>query len=223
MHQVFRGVFLALALCATAGRVHGQPPGSPALANPGVKGLTESVAGTLDRSGVVSEVDADGMTFVEIRDDGTVREHNVVPIDVLRKGDVLPRVWGMYAYRWQDVKKGDTVEVVMKKDPADGLMYCLEICISRRPGAKLPESQNPKEDHRYDTSRIYNDLDNGVDVSDEELKKAFPPEKEFRMNGKLVEPERPYWLPTEYEKKLDAIRAKKAKEKNLKAKPPEKK
>lgn len=216
MHQVFRGVFLALALCATVGRVHGQPPGSPALANPGVKGLTESVAGTLDRSGVVSEVDADGMTFVEIRDDGTVREHHVVPIDVLRKGDVLLRVGGMYAYRWQDVKKGDTVEVVMKKDPTDGLMYCLEICISRRPGAKLPESQNPKEDHRYATSRIYNELDNGVDVSDEELTKAFPPEKEFRVNGKLVEPKKPYWLPAEYEMKLDTIRAKKAK-------PPEKK
>lgn len=68
-----------------------------------------------------------------------------------------------------------------------------------------------------------NDLENGVDVSDEEIAKVCPPTKEVRdYRGRLVQAASPGGLSKEWQEKLDAIRAKK-KEEELKAKPPEKK
>jgi hypothetical protein len=108
------------------------------------------------------------------------------------------------------------------EDKADGVTYCLQLSITRRPGAKLPESQNPERDENYKYNRIYNDLENGVDVSDEDIAKAFPP-KEGKRNpdGTYHRPPRPGGLPRDYQVKLDVIRAKKKNE--PKAKPIEKK
>jgi hypothetical protein len=187
-----------------------------------VKETTEAVAGTHERTGVVAHIDADGMTLVEIVDGGEPKEYQFSPVDRLRNKEVLDNVSGMYAYRWQDVKKGDTVAVEAMEDKAEGKVYCLKICIHRRPGEKLPESQSPKRDHRYAWDRIYNDLTNGEDVSDADILKAFPAQPEYRgPDGKVLVPAYPAGLPRDWQVKLDAIRAKKKDE--LKAKPPEKK
>lgn len=184
-----------------------------------VKELTEDVAGTVRREGVVDKIDADGLTLVEVTNTGEPKEYFIVPINLLRKGEVLPEIWGMYAYRWEDVKRGDTVKLIVKKDETDGVLYCMQICIIRRPGVKLPESQNPKKDHRYAQDRIYNDIDNGEDVSDEEIKKAFPPEFILdRKTGEKIQVQ-PGVTYTKYMDKLKAIREKKAKEPKQEGKP----
>jgi hypothetical protein len=65
--------------------------------------------------------------------------------------------------------------VELMKDKAEDKLYCLEISIRRRPGAKLPESQKPEKDDWYLHHRLFNDLENGEDVDDADIKKAFPP------------------------------------------------
>ena len=181
-----------------------------------VKGLTEGVAGTTLVEGVVDKIDADGMTVVEVSEDGQgVTEHRLTPVDLLKNGKLLRNATGCFGYRWEDVKRGDRVRVETLKDKSDGLTYCLEISIRRRPGATLPKSQIPNADHGYLARRILNDLDNGENVTDEDIKKAFPPRDKI-----------PGGLWGEHQEKLDAIRAKKDKEKkdkDLKATPPEKK
>jgi hypothetical protein len=187
-----------------------------------VKGVSEKISGTNYRKGIVTEVSAEQLTLIELHDNGKVVEHQIVPINVLSNGEILPRVDGMFAYRWGDVKKGDTVELDVKTDKSDGVVYCLQICIHCRPGAKLPESQCPKGDRYFLARQVYNDIDNGLDVSDEELKKAFP--SQFNVDPKTGEkrPGEPGVKYMEYMKKLDAIRSKK-KEAELKASPPDKK
>lgn len=172
--------------------------------------------------GIVGKIDADGVIVVEIKPSGETIEHHLVPVDKLRKGELLDGVWGMCAYRWKDMKPGDTVQLRGLEDKADGVLYCLEICIRRRPKEKLPESQLPKDDHRYAADRIFNDVDNGMDVPDEELLKVFPPKPKKEDEFGRVTPAFPGGLWGEYKEKLDAIRAKK-KEKELKATPPEQK
>ena len=69
-------------------------------------------------------------------------------------------------------------------------------------------------------ANVLNDIENGLDVPDEEIEKAFP----FKRNP--VGPDfgvKPDSMPDDYHRKLDAIREKKAKEKDLKAKPADKK
>ena len=77
-----------------------------------------------------------------------------------------------------------------------------------------------KDDGWYKVASLLNDIDNGEDVDDEVVRKAFPP---LIDDGKLINPG---GLNKEWQAKLDAIRAKKDKEKkdkDLKATPPEKK
>jgi hypothetical protein len=171
--------------------------------------------------GVVDKIDADGLTLVEVTKSGDVKEHHFPPIDLLRDGKVLPTLSGRFAYRWEDVKRGDTVVLEVKEDHIDKRTYCLEISIRRRPGDKLPESQNPEKDPGYLWLRIANDLENGTDVSDEDILKACPPGPERKDGSGRVTPAHPGGLPKEWQDKLDAIRA--MKKDDPKAKPPEKK
>lgn len=159
-------VLLAVALVDAPSNAHGRP-------RTGVKNLIEDVACNSCK-GVVEEIDADVMTVVEKKDNNVTVTRKFVPVDLLREGKVLRHMSGMYAYRWSDVKKGDTVELQVLKDDGDGLTYCLAVSIRRRPGAKLPEGQNPKEDQGYDANRVYNAIENGEDVSEEELLKVWP-------------------------------------------------
>jgi hypothetical protein len=188
-----------------------------------VKTTTVGLSSTRDRVGIVSTIDTNGLTLVEIRDGEEPHEHRILPIDHLRAGKVLPGVFPRSAYRWEDVRAGDAVELGVAKDHIDKQVYCLEICIKRRPKGTLPESQ--KEDPQFPRFRLMNDLENGVDVSDEEIIKVCPPLKEVRdrRTGELIQTASPGGLNKEWQNKLDAIREKKAKEakdKDLKASPP---
>lgn len=139
----------------------------------GVKKLTEP-AGTQTYRGVIRSIGEDGLTIAETNR-GKTQLHRVAPIDVLREGGVLPEdIFGSRTYRWTDVKAGETVTLEVLKDDGDGVTYCTQICIHRRPGGKLPESQNPKKDKRYLHERLYNDIENGEDVSEEDIRKVFP-------------------------------------------------
>ena len=132
-----------------------------------------------------------------------------------------------HSYRWQDVKKGDGVSLWGQKDPADGTRCVLDIAIYGRPGGKLPQSQKPKEDKsRWEKYSLLNDIDNGEDVSEEDILKTFP--AFWTTSNKMPLLIKPAGLPEEYRKKLAENRAKiaEAKEKKqaeLKATPPEKK
>ena len=80
-----------------------------------------------------------------------------------------------------------------------------------------------EKDLTFPARRIVNDIENGVDVSDEEIMKVYPPRKEvWDTRGNLIQSAAPGGLNPDWQAKLDAIRAKK-KEKDLKATPPEKK
>lgn len=198
------------------------PPDKPAKAEARLKTTTRKVS-SRPVEGVVAKIDKDGLTLVETVEFGQEpKEHHILPIDVLRDGNILPDVFGRRAYRWQDIKAGDTVELSVAEDHIDKQTYCLEINIKRRPKETLPESQKPKEDNYYLVYRLYNDLENGTDISDEDIKKAWPPRPERKDESGKVTPAHPGGLSKEWQEKLDAIRAKK-KEAELKAKPPEKK
>lgn len=200
-----------------------QPPATPARAEGRVKTTTERLSSGRTVKGVVGKIDTKGMTLVEVNQ-ATVetKEHHLLPIDHLLEGKVLSDVNPRFAYRWKDVKEGDTVELYVAEDHVDKRRYCLEIAIERRPKGKLPPSQLEGEDKYYPWHRIFNDIENGEDVSDEEIKKAFPPRPERRDHeGRLLRSATPGGLGAEYQKKLDAIRAKKKEqEKDPKAAPP---
>jgi hypothetical protein len=192
-------------------------------ADPGqnVKALTDKMSGTKRLKGVVEKIDKDALVLVVTLDGGQgAEEHRLVPIDVLRHGGTLREVIGAFAYRWQDVKPGDSVALITMEDEKEKQLYCTEICIERRPGAKLPQSQNPKDDRRYAAARIFNDIDNGEDVSDEDWENAFPV-KFMRdpKTGQRIPVPVDSTTCAKYREKLDAIRAKK-KEQELKATPP---
>lgn len=177
--------------------------------------------------GVVTAIDKDSLT-IDGKDgsrgkQGTYKFH---ALDLHKAGEV--QEWAAtWDYRWQDVKKGDTIHVWVVKDKEDGVFtpYVYEICIRRRPGDKLPESWKPKEDKaRWQKDSLLNDIDNGEDRTDEDIQKLFPPHID-RTTGQIV---LPGGVPNEYKVKLTALRekleAEKAKkEKALKAAPPDKK
>ncbi|MCU0703886.1 MAG: hypothetical protein MUF18_07895 [Fimbriiglobus sp.] len=173
--------------------------------------------------GVVDEIDD---TKMKLRTSDKGKEEITVelfPIDLLAEGKMVRDPRAGYAYRWQDVKKGDRVDVVTMQDDQEKKQYCMMIQIEYRPGAKLPLSQKPKEDTNYPMRSLFNDIDNGWNVSDGEIMAVFPPQpEEYWPSGRLMKPARPGGLDKEWQAKLDAIRAKK-KEAELKAKPPEKK
>jgi len=150
----------------------------------------------------------------------------VLPIDLLTQGKILENIPATWAYRWSDVKVGDTVSLETMFDSGEKKRYCIGVGITRRPGEKLPQSQKPMGDKVYAKHTLLNDIDNGLDVSDNDILAAYPtiltpkdpkqpngPKELFRAGG----------LPKEYQTKLDAIREKAKKDKDLKATPPDKK
>jgi hypothetical protein len=194
----------------------------------GVKKIDREVSCS-SYEGVVDKIDADEVILVEKLKDNLTRTRRFVPVDLLREGKYIFNQYdGANAYLWKDVKKGDTVRLEVLMDEGDGLTYCLQISIRRRLGEKLPESQNPKKDRWYNANRVLNEIENGNDVSDEELLKTWPPEHD-RESG-LDHPgglTKTGWM-AKYSDMLDANRKRIAeekakKEKDLKAKPADKK
>jgi hypothetical protein len=185
-----------------------------------IKTMTGNVSGSERVKGVVGSIDADGLVLVEMSDALEVKERTYKPIDVLRGRQIMYAVSPRFAYRWEDVKAGDTVTVIVARDRIDKEWYCMAISISRRPKGRLPASQMEEDDDTFPAWRVANDLDNGVDVSDEEIAKAHPPRKEVLVGDKVIAPAFPGGLNDEYQAKLDAIRAKAKKKDGVKAPPP---
>jgi hypothetical protein len=216
-----RRLLLSLMLLCSlfAGVLWGQKP------EPRVKTSRTGVSGELYLKGVVGKIDSDGMTVVEVVGPGEGREHKLVPTDMLREGARSESANGRFSYLWADVKQGDEVEVVYNTDHIDKLTYCVEVCIQKRPKAKLPawqEMKNPDDKRLFAQLSMFNDLSNGEDVSDDDIKTLFPPRPKRVDGGGVPLPAHPGGLPRDYQAKLDAIRAKK-KETEVKATPPEKK
>jgi hypothetical protein len=186
-----------------------------------VKTATVGLSGTRTLQGVVGKIDADGMVVVEMSNALEVKEHSLLPTDLLRAGKIIPLIEPRLAYRWEDVKAGDTVILEVAQDQIDKQTYCMAIRIDRRSKGRLPASQKEDKDDTFPWRRIVNDIENGIDVTDEELKKVFPARPErIGDDGQLI----PAWqggLNKDWQKKLDAIRAKK--KDDVKAPPPEKK
>jgi hypothetical protein len=179
--------------------------------------------------GVVVSIDKEKMVF-DGKADGSqlVREQHrftLYPIDVLAAGKVLTDIIAHDAYRWEDVKVGDTVEVLMKEDKEELRRYVCTIRICRRPGDKLPPCQDMKRYTGFEGDNLFNDIDNGLDVSEEDITRLFPPRWYFEK-GKPPKLLRPAGLPEEWRTKLSINRAKiveemeKKKDKDLKAPPP---
>jgi len=185
--------------------------------------------GSESYEGVVTEIDKDtvmidGRSHGGWGKKGTFKFH---ALDLHKAGKVQEWADPAYSYRWQDVKVGDTIKVNVLKDRESSVLtpYAYEICIRRRPGEKLPESQQPKEDkERWQKDSLLNDIANGKDVADEEIDKLFPPHRNI-ATGQI---DFPGGIPQESREQLAALREKLAaekakKEKDLKATPPEKK
>jgi hypothetical protein len=169
--------------------------------------------------GVVDAIDEGEMTVTDTEHHPQTK-YTLAPTDLLAQGKCMKHATGLMAYRWADVKKGDSVSLLTSFDDGEQQWYCVTIVITRRPGAKLPESQDPKKDTRYARDSLLNDIDNGEDVDDADIAKALPGVPPTNPR----DPGIPAGLNEEYQKKLDAIRAKnKEKEKDLKATPPDKK
>ncbi len=207
---------IGLSLTPPAG-ARGVPAEKPPLR---VKTMTSGVSGSEDIKGVVGSIDADGLVLVVMSGSLEVKEHTFKPTDVLRRGEMLDSVFPRFAYRWEHVKAGDTVILIVAEDHIDKQKYCMEIQIVRRPKGRLPASQLEEEDTAFPARRIVNDIDNGVDVSDEEILKVYPPKPARVVDGRKLAAT-PGGLNEEWQAKLDAIRAKK--KDDVKAPPAEKK
>jgi hypothetical protein len=219
MENSFYRSIIALTIIAVNVSAQAPVPAQPKVA---VRALTETMS-SVGYTGVVGLIDKDSMVVVETTDRGQVKEHTFVPIDLLRKGEYISEKYsgGWRAYRWQDVNAGDTVTVDAMWDRDEKVWYCMQICIQLRPKDKLPKSQEPKKDDQFEIRSLYNDIENGIDVSDEEIKRLLPPY--IRVDKKTGEKTQidSGGLPGRWQLKLDAIRAK-AKRKNddVKAPPP---
>jgi hypothetical protein len=216
-------MLVAVVLVGEPTVVPAADPPDPPPAKRKIRELTNTVSGSKRYDGVVKKIDKDGMTLVVVEGGKDPVEHQFAPVDILRRGETMTEVFSNYTYRWGDVRRGDTVRVDTREDEEEEVVYCLAICIRRRPGGKLPESQQPKEDaERYAKDAILNDIENREEVSDADIQKAFPPHPAIVHRGMLVRGALPGGLPAEYQLTLDAIRANK-KEAEVKAKSPEKK
>ncbi len=173
-------------------------------------------------TGVVDAISETEMTVVS-EDTGTPKRYTLAPIDLLSQGKRLKDINGGQTYLWSDVKKGDSVHVSKAFDDGEQKLYCIAICVTRRPGAKLPESQDAKNDRRYARDSLLNDIENGLDVSEADIAKEFKPLFD-PFTGEML---KSGGFPGEYRNKLNVTRdkldAEKAKkEKELKATPPKK-
>jgi hypothetical protein len=217
---------VAITVCL-ATQAHSQPPAidGPKRYTPNVGTKSKILFNAVSINsfdGVVEKIDGTSVTILgRWTDLEKAKSHTFEAVDVLANGGLREGTYGDNAYLWSDIKKGDTVELGVVKDDGDGTWYCVDVGIRRRPGAKLPESQNPKSDERrFRRDTIYNDIDNGLDVDEDDIAVAFPG-KVNPWTGQVLK-ER--GLPADYLKKLEANREKIAKEKKeLEAKPPEKK
>lgn len=213
---------IVITLVPAVGRA--EPPAKPSEGELRVKTAKVGMSGQRFVQGVVDQIDADGLTLVEIPKSGEPKEHHFLPTDLLRDGKVMWGATARFSYRWEDVKRADAIQVWVGEDHIDKQMYCVEIAIERRPKGRMPESQKADEDTQYLFMSLYNDIDNGLDVSDDDIKTLFPPIPERKnRDGKIINAASPGGLNREWQAKLDAIREKKAKEQELKAKPHEKK
>jgi hypothetical protein len=96
-------------------------------------------------------------------------------IDVLAEGGLIDAATGASAYLWSDMKRGDTVTLKIVRDEDEDKQYCVRIQISGRIGGKVPESQDPETDKvRLAECNLLNDINNGLDVSDEDIAELFP-------------------------------------------------
>jgi hypothetical protein len=189
-----------------------------------VRSYPEKMSNSRLWHGVVDEVDEQSMTVGSLESgDGDVKSVVMYPCDILAAGKVVKSARGGGAYLWSDVKKGDKVLIEAIRDDGEEKVYAFHIYITRRPGAKLPVSQDPKRDDRHAKDSLLNDIDNGLDVSDEDITTLFPGKTIFHPRTGAPEFVRPAGLTKEYQKKLDAIREKAKKDKDLKATPPDKK
>lgn len=208
-------------LTATVVAQQPEPPKLPSPPQVNVKTLTTFTAGTdHPYTGVVEKIDG---TKVTVNCTGgeyeVLRPLTFIAIDAVVDGTFRKNVNPMYAYVWSDLKVGDGVDLHAVRAADDDELYCVDLCIWRRPGAKLPKSQKDKDDRDYLRRSTLNDIDNGEDVDDADVAKAFP----GRVSIGPGDPGKRAGLNPEYQKKLDSIRAKKKEKEDLKATPPEKK
>lgn len=211
-------VALAAGLADMPPRAHGQRQPQTR-----VKEVDGNIAGTRGLDTVIEEMDADTMTVVEKLKQNKTVTHKLVPVDRLKAGKVLRNFFGEKAYLWSDAKKGDTVRLTVLKDDGDGQTYCLAIAIIGRPGAELPKSQDPKRDGQYGMRRIRNEIVNGNDVSDEEILKEFPRDPDSKYEGPAIGGFCGVLLDKLEANRKRIAEEKAKKEKELKAKPAEKK
>lgn len=199
--------------------VEKQPP--PPLTNVKSTIRTKASAYTKSYTGVVTEID-DKQMRVDCSGDDIIKPGVRVfyPLDLMVKGEVTEGGFDCEAYRWQDVQKGDTISVSAVVDKEENLEYITGIMIRLRPKGKIPPSQKPsKRGVPYHVeANVKNDIENGLDVDEEEIKKAFPFKRDPEFPNLAVLPDS---LPEKYRKKLEANReriAKEKKDKELKAK-----
>jgi hypothetical protein len=217
-----RSALFALAACsALSGLAPAQvleEPGKRSIPAVGIKTSTRfDFTHMKSYRGVVEEVKGDRVTVMCHDGDLKLKSRTFTATDLLAEGGFHEKALSAsHTYLWADLKKGDSVSLETILDQEDKVTYCVEIKIERRPGGKLPQGQKPEEERWFLPRSLQNDIDNGEDVSDEDIAKAFP----LRPSKELGVPDKPGGLDKEYQKKLDAIRAKK---KDLKAAPPEKK
>ncbi len=177
--------------------------------------------------GVVEKVEGRTVTLLCDRGDNKPKSRTFEAIDLLADGGILKEESrGLYAYLWSDMKKGDTVTVGTIRDEDEEKPYVVRLTIRGRVGAKVPPSHS-SENSQYsqrqlDVLNLLNDINNGLDVDDADIAEWFQEPLGKLLPGQVPKPVEPGRLNAEYQKKLDAIRAKK-KEAEVKAKPPEKK
>lgn len=227
MRLVFVIIPTLLALCGLTESADAQGVYRPPEKEVPVKART-SFSGFSPNSimGVVEKIDEGSMTVRRTGSwTGDEASYQYFALDLHKEGKYLETASGPEAYFWSDLKKGDTIQVKIVKDAKADKEYAISFCIQRRAGAKLPLSQKPKEDGRFATASMTNDILNGEDVSEELIRKLFPPEFKFDARTGTRQLRNPGGLPAEYRRKLDDLRGKlqDEKEKDLKAIPSEKK
>jgi hypothetical protein len=184
----------------------------------------ETYAGSDSYTGQVDRIDETKMVVRCWREEGDqTTEIEFYAPDLLAAGKLAKNA-GPFAHRWQDVKAGDKIRLHSMFDTDEERAYCFAIQIYRRPGAKLPPFADPKVDaDGFAAGSILNDIDNGEDVSDEAIAKAFPAMFDEKSD-RTVKQIRPGGLPEKSQKLLEANRKRIAeekakKEKELKAAP----
>ncbi len=104
------------------------------------------------KSGTVMAV---GKDFIEVRAVGETEAVRYLAHEILSSGRIIYWEPDGYCYLLGDVKVGD--EVGMGTGTLRDTNFALFVCITRRPGGKIPPSRNPDESrpyHEYRQARI---------------------------------------------------------------------